>query len=95
MTLKNLLWAILVVSILGSAPALVLVHSPNISIGETARLRADLERLRARNHEIRRQNERLKRLVEALDRNPDVLEKVAREDLGFIKDGEVVILLPE
>jgi len=39
---------------------------------------------------LRRENEHLRREIRALRTNPDAIEKVAREELGMIKPGEVL-----
>ena len=50
--------------------------------------------------DLRKENAKLKEQQKMLESNPDYLEKVAREKMGLIKDGETVYkitpaLLPE
>lgn len=41
-------------------------------------------------HELIDQNRQLQQKVEALRSDPDVIEKIAREQLGLVKEGEFV-----
>ena len=55
------------------------------------RLRADAERQEAKNRELREENERLLRAVRELSSpSAAVLERVAREQLGFVRPDEVL-----
>ncbi len=61
---------------------------------DVRRSRRQLADLRA---EVAAETERVERLtreVERLGKDPKALERVAREELGMAKPGEVVILLP-
>jgi cell division protein FtsB len=62
---------------------------------ESDRLRADVERLEKVNAGIRSRNATLTRQLKSLRSNQALLEHNAREDLGFIRDGEVVVVLPK
>ncbi len=70
-----------------------------VSVADTAgfrryaRLRGEMSGLDARIAELRVQNARLSREVEALRSDPQALERAAREELGFIAPGEVIINL--
>jgi cell division protein FtsB len=57
------------------------------------RLREEMRALAQRNSELRTQNELLGRQIQALRGDPRALERAAREELGFIAPGEVVINL--
>lgn len=81
--------------VLGAAICLVWWNPPGDDRSESARIERELESLRSENRKMRAENQYLHRLVEALKEDPAVLEKVAREDLGYIRDGEVVILVPK
>jgi cell division protein FtsB len=59
------------------------------------RLRDDLERLQAENHRIADANARLAREVRALRSDPAAIERAAREELRFVKPGEVVFRLDD
>jgi cell division protein FtsB len=41
-------------------------------------------------HELIEENRELQQKVEALRSDPDVIEKIAREQLGLVKEGELV-----
>ncbi|MBM7116564.1 FtsB family cell division protein [Archangium primigenium] len=56
-------------------------------------LRQDVDSLHVRNRGIAEQNERLLREINALRDDPAALERAAREELGFIKPGELVFHL--
>lgn len=92
---KTLLEAALVLVVLGASLGLAFWSSPTGDWSEDARVEAELESLRAGNRAMRAENQRLGRLVEALKDDPAVIEQVAREDLGYIRDGEVVVIVPK
>lgn len=56
-------------------------------------LKADVQSLTDRNHALEEQNAQLLREVEALRSDPKALERAAREELGFVKPGEIVLNL--
>lgn len=57
------------------------------------RLDQDIARQESANHALREENARLQRRVRALSApmDPRVLEKEAREQLGFVRPGEVLV----
>ncbi len=55
------------------------------------RLRADLHRLRAQSARLEAENEALQREIEGLRRHPAVIEAAVREELGWVRPGEVVV----
>jgi cell division protein FtsB len=57
------------------------------------RLQQDIRALEERNRLLREQNGAMVREVEALRSDPRALERAAREELRFIKPGEVVFNL--
>ena len=61
-------------------------------LGRLRRLRADLDRQEQKNRELREANARLARTVKDLSPpvNPAALERAAREQLGFVRPGEVL-----
>jgi cell division protein FtsB len=56
-------------------------------------LRQDLEGLQARNRTLSEQNEALRQEIQALRKDPAALERAAREELGYVKPGELVFHL--
>jgi len=59
------------------------------------RLEAEGRRAAAENQEILRENALLRREVRALQGDPAALERAAREELGFVRPGELVFKLEE
>lgn len=57
------------------------------------RLTADVQSLKVRNKHLTEENVRLRREVEALRDDPSALERAAREELGFVRPGELVFTL--
>jgi cell division protein FtsB len=55
--------------------------------GEAATIERDIERLR-------QENERLRGEVRSLRDDPRAVEPIAREDLGYARPGEILILFP-
>ena len=58
-----------------------------------ARLKAQAESLAQRNAQLRGAYLRRGREIEALRNDPTAIERAAREELGFVKPGEIVIHL--
>jgi cell division protein FtsB len=54
------------------------------------KLRSETGTLRAEVDAIRRQNEDLSSQIEKLQKNPDLIEELARDELGLTKEGEVI-----
>ncbi len=92
---KPFLEAAIALVVLGVSLGLALWSPPAGDWSEDARVETELESLRAGNRAIRAENQRLGRLVEALKDDPAVIEQVAREDLGYIRDSEVVVIVPK
>jgi cell division protein FtsB len=57
------------------------------------RLAREADRIAADNRDLARENERLRREVRALQGDPAALERAAREDLGYVRPGEIVLKL--
>jgi cell division protein FtsB len=57
------------------------------------RLRQEMSELKERNKRLSDQNQTLVREIQALRGDPEALERAAREELGFVKPGEVVLNL--
>lgn len=58
--------------------------------------------LQAKREEVRRENERLRREVGALRRevralrtDPRAIERIARDELGMVREGELIFQFPE
>lgn len=59
------------------------------------RLEAEVRRASAENRELARDNARLRREIRALQGEPAALERAARDELGFVRPGEVLFKLEE
>ena len=57
------------------------------------RLEAEARRLEAENRELRQENVRLRREARALAGDASALERAAREELGYVRPGEIVLQL--
>ncbi len=56
-------------------------------------LKQELAQLSARNLDLSERNRQMARELDALRTDPRALERAAREELGFVKPGEIVINL--
>lgn len=56
-------------------------------------LRRDIAALEARNEALRTENAGLADRIRGLRKSPEAQERAAREELGFVKPGEIVINL--
>jgi cell division protein FtsB len=59
------------------------------------RLKQDVRTLEERNAKLAQDNARLRREVEALRNDPVALERAVREELGYVKPGEVIFDVEE
>lgn len=57
------------------------------------RLRREVDDVRAHNAALRVDNERVRRQVVALKEDPAAIDRAAREELGVIREGELVFVL--
>ncbi len=85
--------------VLGSVVVLVLaglaLGDRDQGLPELLRRRVERERLQAEIQQLRQRRDELARQVLDLRENPRAIERRAREDLGMIRKGETVFLLPE
>ncbi|MCY1023112.1 FtsB family cell division protein [Pyxidicoccus sp. MSG2] len=56
-------------------------------------LRQDVDSLHERNRSLAEQNEALREEINALRKDPSALERSVREELGYVKPGEMVFHL--
>jgi cell division protein FtsB len=59
------------------------------------RLQQDVRTLEERNARLAQDNARLRREIEALRADPTALERAAREELGYVRPGELVFDVEE
>jgi cell division protein FtsB len=84
--------AAVVVFVLAYLPYQIYVRS---GLRHTLDLRRDLTALRVHNQELAAENDRLAREAEALRADPAAIERVARDELGWVRAGEVVVDLSD
>jgi cell division protein FtsB len=58
------------------------------------RLQAEVESLRESNEELVREIAQLKSEIEALRTDPEYIERIARDELGMVRDEEIVFQFP-
>lgn len=83
-------------AILGLLLVGVLVHDLFGDHGFLAMRRAQLEaeKIQQEIQQIHQENARLAGEVEALKTDPRMIERIAREELGLAREGEIIIKLP-
>jgi cell division protein FtsB len=92
---KPILKATVFVAALGGAVALAIAsYDPEVD-REARRLEGELTELQGVNRTLQARNAELTRTLESLHSRNTLLEKVARDDLGYIKEGEIVVILPD
>jgi cell division protein FtsB len=84
---RKLLWA----SVLAAAVLLGWSISAEGGFRRYLRLSHDLETLKDKNQKLTADNARLMREVQSMRGDAKALERSAREELGFVKPGEVVV----
>jgi cell division protein FtsB len=85
---KTLAFVVLVTSVAGVAVAF-----DAEGLRKERRMREQAAQLRADNQRLGAENARLAREVQALRSNPAALERAAREELRFVRPGELVYRL--
>ena len=94
MTLPGaLLWLVRVVAALGLALALgYLPYKLYLRSGlvQYVSLRSELSALSARNDQLRESISELRHQLERMKEDPAAIERVARDELGMVRSGEVV-----
>ena len=80
--------AAIVVFVLAYVPYHVYARS---GLARTIVLKRELATLQAHNRELSADNDRLAREAEALRADPAAIERVARNELGWVRAGEIVV----
>lgn len=86
-----------IAALLGALLSLVLVIAGVLGEGgvaKHAKLRASLDELEAKNQRLRAENAQLTREVQALRTDPNYLQSVIRDELGWVKPDELVFIVP-
>jgi cell division protein FtsB len=79
---------------LGGLLALGLIVYGGSSMLRVLDMTRDIERLEQQIHGLRLETQQLTRTIEQLRHDPAEIERLAREQLGFVRDGERVLKLP-
>lgn len=58
------------------------------------RLHEELSRLETLNEDLEKDNAQLRKEIEALKHDPRHVERVVREELGFVRPDEVIFIVP-
>jgi cell division protein FtsB len=64
------------------------------SLVRLLQMRAEMEAMEKDVATLRQQTEQLSATVQRLRTDPSFVEKLAREDLGFVREGETVLKFP-
>lgn len=82
--------------LLGGVLLLVLVHDIFGAHGfmTMRRTQQEIERVRADIEHLNTENEQLAEQVHALKSDPKLIERIAREEMGLARPGEIIIKLP-
>jgi len=58
-------------------------------------LRQELSEVRSTNDRLRREVADIQREIEGLKGEPDAIERIARDELGMVRSGEIVFQFPD
>lgn len=58
------------------------------------RMKQEVERLQQEIQVLEAENDRLARTIDRLREDPALIEKIAREELGYVREGEKVLKFP-
>ncbi len=89
MTRRQVVWAAVVVSLIFAAGSAFAEGG----FRRYFKLSQDVRQLNDRNQHIVEENQRLRREVKALRGDNRAIERAAREELGFVRPGEIVFSL--
>ena len=88
------LLATLCIALLAAFAGYKVVFGPNGTLVYKSK-KAELQRLQQEIEEQAARHERLESEVKALQTDPKAIEREAREKLGFVKPGEIVLVQPQ
>ena len=84
---------------LGGAALLVVVSALTIygitAVIRVSHLKREMETMERDLVTLRARTDELSRTVDRLRTDPAYIEKLAREDLGYVRDGEIVLKFPK
>lgn len=82
-------WALIIVLVVGLCGTAILRTR-----AEYTEARAEYEQIEAEVKRLQRENERLREEIRALKSDPQVIERIAREELHMIRPDEMVLSFP-
>lgn len=84
-------------ALLGVCVVALLIHNVFGTHGLLAmrQTRMEIEKVQKDIDRLNGENEKLSQQVKDLKSDPHTIEKIAREDFGFVRQGEVVIKIPQ
>jgi len=82
-------WALVLALILAYTPYRFMGDNPNKR--GVPELTADLDRTNTRIEQLKRWNTRLRQEIHALRNDPEAVEDIARDELGYVKSTDLVI----
>lgn len=91
---RSLIQSVLFLTVAAVSVLLFLVARHSVGLQDRA-MQDKLESIRAENRSLKLENARLRSWTAALREDNEALDKIAREQLGYIRDGEVIVVLPE
>ena len=95
MSWDRILNILLIVVVIALVVTVFLGRRAGNSNEDVVRLQVELETLREVNRTLEVRNRELSQSKGMLETSNELLEQAAREDLGLIKDGEIVVILPK
>jgi cell division protein FtsB len=87
---KSLLWTALILTV-----ALIAIYAFEREFSQVHALYEENEKIKGRTEEFKNTNEDLQKKIEALKKDELYIEKIVREELGMIKQGEKVYRFEE
>jgi cell division protein FtsB len=91
-TVKGLFLTVVVCALIAGTGYAFLVEGDQ---HEIATLQTRLDHVRRDVDEAQRENRRLKALITRMKSSDELVEKIAREDAGLIKEGEILYVFPD
>ncbi len=95
MVVKRILQFVVGCAVAGLLALLLVTDLHTVGWDHAAGLEAELDTLQQENALLRARNVALERVAAVPDDDLVWMEKVIREDLGYVRDGEIIVVLPD
>ena len=82
-------WYFLIWPFLVLASILVIIWSPN-GLLDLRQLQVEHQELLQKNHILEKENQHLYEEISRLQKDPDAIESLARQELGLVREGELI-----